>query len=60
MLTGSSDGPILAQLCGAEIPNNLTTVDGHVLYIIFRSDFSTVGKGFQAAYQHTYGSEMIG
>ena len=58
--TGSSTGPVLATLCGVETPDNLTSVDGHVLYIRFRSDFSTVGTGFQVAYQHVYGSVTIG
>ncbi|CAK8682879.1 unnamed protein product [Clavelina lepadiformis] len=56
---GSETGPLLARLCGNELPANLTTISGHVLYVIFRSDISTVGTGFQARYQHTYGSTSI-
>ena len=59
MCTGSEDGDILATICDSETQTNLSSVSGHILYIKFKSDSSISGDGFQAYYEHIYGSTTI-
>nr|XP_039268068.1 cubilin-like [Styela clava] len=57
---GSANGPSLARLCGSTLPANVSSIAGHILYVKFHSDVSTTAEGFQAYYQHLYGSTSIG
>ncbi|XP_066440814.1 cubilin [Eleutherodactylus coqui] len=57
---GSETGPLLGRFCGDSLPNNVTSVAGHVLWVKFVSDGSLSGEGFQATFSHLFGNNIQG
>ncbi|XP_043916230.1 cubilin-like [Protopterus annectens] len=57
---GHSTGHLVGRFCGDSLPSNYTSIIGHILWVKFVSDHSVVGSGFQAAFSHLYGNEIVG
>ncbi|WAR06690.1 CUBN-like protein, partial [Mya arenaria] len=55
---GELGGPLLGRFCGNDIPSNLTAYNG--VWMKFRSDDSSTGRGFVAQYAADYGGDVIG
>ncbi|KAM8967664.1 cubilin [Pelodytes ibericus] len=53
-------GALLGRHCGDSLPNNVTSLIGHILWIKFVSDGSTSSSGFRATFSHLFGNNIMG
>ena len=52
--------PRLVQLCHTQTTNQHLASTGSYMYVKFRSDISSSGRGFRATYQEQPGGEYTG
>ncbi|XP_069067650.1 cubilin [Pleurodeles waltl] len=57
---GNNTGFLVGRFCGAALPDNITSIFGHILWMKFVSDGSISGSGFQATFSHMYGNNFVG
>ncbi|KAM4705286.1 LOW QUALITY PROTEIN: cubilin [Rhinophrynus dorsalis] len=57
---GNETGALMGRFCGNELPNNITSVVSHILWIKFVSDGSISGPGFRATFSHLFGNNIVG
>ncbi|XP_078582053.1 cubilin-like isoform X2 [Branchiostoma floridae x Branchiostoma japonicum] len=50
----SFDSPLLAKLCGGEIPDTIRS-SGNAMFVSFVTDYSVTADGFRAVYRETFG-----
>ncbi|XP_075068011.1 cubilin [Mixophyes fleayi] len=53
-------GVFLGRFCGNTLPNNVSSIIGHILWIKFVSDGSVGGSGFRATFSHLFGNNIEG
>ncbi|KAG8443219.1 hypothetical protein GDO86_011865 [Hymenochirus boettgeri] len=57
---GNETGTLLGHFCGDSLPNNITSIVGHILWVKFVSDRSISAPGFQATFSHLFGNNIGG
>ncbi|XP_053215446.1 cubilin [Podarcis raffonei] len=53
-------GHLVGRFCGDSVLENYTSITGHGLWVIFVSDASGDGRGFQATFAHMFGNTVVG
>nr|DBA25188.1 TPA: hypothetical protein GDO54_012746 [Pyxicephalus adspersus] len=56
----NATGTLIGRFCGDSLPNNVSTIVGHILWVKFVSDGSVSGPGFRASFSHVFGNEIEG
>ncbi|XP_069815839.1 cubilin [Dendropsophus ebraccatus] len=57
---GGEAGRFLGRVCGSALPDNITSISAHILWVKFVSDGSGSGSGFQATFSHLFGNNLEG
>ncbi|XP_062900253.1 cubilin isoform X2 [Mobula hypostoma] len=56
----NATGELIGRFCGSPLPENCTSVVGHILWVKFVSGPSSKHSGFSAIFSHLYGNEIVG
>ncbi|XP_029444624.1 cubilin [Rhinatrema bivittatum] len=57
---GNATGQLVGKYCGNSLPDNFTSVTGHILWVKFVSDGSATALGFRAIFSHLFGNNLVG